>query len=143
MPRQSSDFQLYKIGSKARIDLRKLNDELSAELTQQIKANPIVTVIDYKMTDGTDIGLVVEFENKTVSWFFRQELNELSKDGTIVTAPKTYTETHEILQQSWGNKGLIDKTLKLNTYKVNKEIKDLIKPISFINWFLYSLKDVI
>ena len=65
---------LTKIGSRVKIDLEKVKDRISANLIDKISGDPRATVTDYKMTDGTDIGLVLELSDGTISWFFNDEI---------------------------------------------------------------------
>ncbi len=65
---------LSRIGSKVRIDLDLVKDRIPGTLAKKIKDNPRGTVIDYKMTDGQGIGLVIELGDGSTSWFFNEEI---------------------------------------------------------------------
>ncbi len=95
------------------------------------------------MTDGTDIGVVVEFENNTVSWFFSKELNQISEDGTVIYNSKNLTDSEVDTESNLDIKELIIDILKIKTYNTNYKIKYLANPKSFLNWLLYSVKDTI
>ena len=54
---------LTRIGSKIKVNLDKIRDRIPADLVTQLESDPRGTVKDYKMTDGTGIGVVIEFSN--------------------------------------------------------------------------------
>jgi hypothetical protein len=61
------------IGSKVRV--LRVRDRIPADLVAALKADPTGTVRDFKMTDGTGVGVVVELSNGTTSWFFDDEIS--------------------------------------------------------------------
>ena len=65
---------LNKIGTNVRIDLDRVRDRISTALLKQLAENPRGKVIDYKMTDGGGIGVVLELSNGKQSWFFDDEI---------------------------------------------------------------------
>ena len=65
---------LTRIGSIVRVQLDQVRDRIPKELLMKLKDNPRGRVVDYKMTDGTDIGLVIELSDGTTSWFFDKEI---------------------------------------------------------------------
>ncbi len=65
---------LSRIGSQVKIELDMVKDRIPATLIQSLSENPRGKVIDYKMTDGTGIGLVLELSDGTTSWFFENEI---------------------------------------------------------------------
>tara|TARA_B100000700_G_C15001107_1_gene836309 strand:+ start:289 stop:543 length:255 start_codon:yes stop_codon:yes gene_type:complete len=65
---------LNKIGSRVQVLLEQVKDRIPAELIKKLSTNPMGKVIGYKMTDGYDIGLVVELNDGSQSWFFSNEI---------------------------------------------------------------------
>ena len=65
---------LTRIGSNVRVQVDQVRDRIPENLLNKLKANPRVKVVDYKMTDGTDIGLVLELSDGSTSWFFNEEI---------------------------------------------------------------------
>ncbi|HYP03100.1 MAG TPA: DUF2862 domain-containing protein [Cyanobium sp.] len=61
------------IGSKVRV--LRVRDRIPADLVAALKADPTGTVRDFKMTDGTGVGVVVELSNGATSWFFDDEIS--------------------------------------------------------------------
>ena len=60
------------VGSKVRVT--RVRDRIPADLVSALKADPVGTVRDFKMTDGTGVGVVVELSNGLTSWFFDDEV---------------------------------------------------------------------
>ena len=65
---------LTKIGSKIKVNLDMVRDRIPSNLITQLESDPRGTVRDYKMTDGTGIGVVIEFSNGQKNWFFEDEI---------------------------------------------------------------------
>ena len=76
---------LSRIGSKVKVDLNRVIDSIPASLIQRLKNDPRVKVVDFKMTDGDGLGVVLELSYGSTSWFFD---NEISRSAA-----------------SWGNAG--------------------------------------
>ncbi len=65
---------LTRIGSNVRVQVDQVRDRIPGKLLKKLKENPRGKVVDYKMTDGTDIGLVLELSDGSTSWFFNEEI---------------------------------------------------------------------
>ena len=65
---------LTRIGSNVRVQVDQVRDRIPKGLLKKLKDNPRGKVVDYKMTDGTDIGLVLELSDGSTCWFFNQEI---------------------------------------------------------------------
>ncbi|MEM9922239.1 MAG: DUF2862 domain-containing protein [Cyanobacteria bacterium P01_D01_bin.50] len=50
-----------------------LRDRLSSGVTSK-KLGKVGTIKDFKMTDGSGVGLVVKFDDNSATWFFEDEL---------------------------------------------------------------------
>lgn len=59
-----------EIGQKVKV--YRLRDRVSGEIAG--KLGKVGVVRDFKMTDGSGVGAVVEFQDRTASWFFEDEL---------------------------------------------------------------------
>jgi hypothetical protein len=62
-----------EVGQKVRI--RRLRDRVSNEVAK--KLGQVGTIRDYKMTDGSGIGVMVQFDDKFSTWFFEDEIEIL------------------------------------------------------------------
>ncbi|HHP7243223.1 MAG TPA: DUF2862 domain-containing protein [Elainellaceae cyanobacterium] len=58
------------IGQKVRV--RRLRDRTSQDVIQRL--GQVGVIQDYKMVDGSGVGVVVQFDDKFSTWFFEDEL---------------------------------------------------------------------
>ncbi len=123
----NKEGELINIGSKVNIDLERIQDRIPEGLTKIISQDSIATVIDYKMTDGTDIGFILKLSNGNINWFFRQELTPI--DGDL---------SSDII---FVRKGLRKKRTKY--IKRSHDIFFILNPINFFEWAVSALKDLI
>jgi|GEM_PF-111200 len=65
-----------EVGQKVKV--RRIRDRVSDDVVSKIKQNPVGTISDYKMVDGSGIGAVVQFEGGFSTWFFEDELELLA-----------------------------------------------------------------
>ncbi|MGV0029043.1 DUF2862 domain-containing protein [Phormidesmis priestleyi ANT.L61.2] len=63
-----------EIGQKVRV--RRLRDRVSQEIAS--KLGKIGTIRDFKLVDGAGVGLLVQFEDQTGTWFFEDEIEPSS-----------------------------------------------------------------
>lgn len=59
-----------EIGQKVKV--YRMRDRVSSNVAS--KLGKVGTIKDFKMTDANGIGAVVEFDDKTSTWFFEDEL---------------------------------------------------------------------
>ncbi len=59
-----------EIGQKVRV--RRLRDRVSDEVIA--KLGQVGTIRDFKMTDGSGVGVMVQFDDKSSTWFFEDEI---------------------------------------------------------------------
>ncbi|PZV13632.1 MAG: cytochrome B6 [Leptolyngbya sp.] len=59
-----------EVGQKVRV--RRLRDRVNDEIVN--KLGQIGTIQNYKMTDGSGVGWLVQFEDKFSTWFFEDEI---------------------------------------------------------------------
>ena len=64
----------FKIGSRIRVNLDSVRDRIPGTLQELLRQNPRGTVVDFKMTDATGVGVVLELSDGTKSWFFDNEI---------------------------------------------------------------------
>ena len=65
---------LTRIGSKIKINIERVRDRIPSDLINQLTEDPKGTVMDYKMTDGRGIGLVLKLKDGSQNWFFEDEV---------------------------------------------------------------------
>ena len=74
MIRDSSTLQK---GQLLRVEINEVKDRLPQNILEDIRKEPIVELVGYKMVDGNEFGLVVKLNNGEINWFFEKELTEI------------------------------------------------------------------
>ena len=74
MIRDSSTLQK---GQLLRVEINEVKDRLPQNILEDIRKEPIVELVGYKMVDGNEFGLVVKLNNGAINWFFEKELSEI------------------------------------------------------------------
>ena len=75
---------LLDIGSNVKINLSLIKDRIHEDLKQTIIRDSVAKIIAYKITDGTDIGFLLELNDGSNYWFFKDELSTINKEFTSV-----------------------------------------------------------
>ena len=124
-------LDLVKIGSLVNINVNLSKDRLSSNTLNAIKESSSFKVKDFRLTDGKGVGVIVEFSNGEEEWFFENEIEILDDKGKII--PREDTLERNIS---------ISNLLKDLKYKPRTNVKELVNPINFFSWLIYSLKDI-
>ena len=140
---KDSSFE-NQIGSKASVDIGLLKDRISLELIEKLKEDPYGKIIDYKLTDGQGIGIVLEFADGSISWFFQEEILPLSNktDSFLNNELKNLVLERKDKDPLFrGSHEILD--LEMSYVHTETTIAYALNPMNFFNWLRYSLKDVI
>ena len=62
-----------EIGQKVKV--YRLRDRVSSGIVGKLGKTGVVK--DFKMTDGSGVGVVVEFDDRTATWFFEDEVKSV------------------------------------------------------------------
>ena len=124
-------LDLVKVGSFVNINVNLSKDRLSSKTLNAIKDSSSFKVKDFRLTDGKGVGVIVEFSNGEEEWFFENEIEILDDRGKII--PRDDSLEKNIF---------ISNLLKDLKYKPRTNVKELINPINFFSWLIYSLKDI-
>ena len=137
-------FPLVEIGSKVTVDLGNVQDRLPKKLFDFLSVSPRGTVLGYKMTDGTGIGLVLQLSDGSINWFFEEELmgfeSQMGYSSSQFGESKQEQITSPFVNSYSQNKRKMD--LYVNPFVVKSSFFDLMNPVYFLKWLFYSLKDV-
>ena len=71
------DSSTLKKGQLLRVEINEVKDRLPQNILEDIRKEPIVELVGYKMVDGNEFGLVVKLNNGEINWFFEKELSEI------------------------------------------------------------------
>jgi len=124
-------LDLVKIGSPVNINVNLSKDRLSSKTLNAIKESSSFKVKDFRLTDGKGVGVIVELSNGEEEWFFENEIEILDENGKII--PRVDST----------DKNNFSNLLKELKYEPKINVKELINPINFFSWLIYSLKDII
>ena len=69
MIRDSSTLQK---GQLLRVEINEVKDRLPLNILENIRKEPFVELVGYKMVDGNEFGLVVKLYNGEINWFFEK-----------------------------------------------------------------------
>ena len=123
-------LDLVRVGSAVNINVNLSKDRLSAKTLNAIKESSSFKVKDFRLTDGKGVGVIVELSNGEEEWFFENEIEILDENGKII--PRV-----DAIERNF-----LSNLLKDLRYKPKANIKELINPINFFSWLIYSLKDI-
>ncbi|WP_416676244.1 cytochrome b6f subunit PetP [Egbenema bharatensis] len=62
-----------EVGQKVRV--RRLRDRTPQEVVQRLGKTGVIK--DFKMVDGSGVGIVVKFDDNFTTWFFEDELEAI------------------------------------------------------------------
>ena len=125
-------LDLVKIGSQVKINVDLSKDRLSTKTIDAINQNSTCLVEDFRLTDGKGIGVVLKLSNGEKEWFFENEIQPLDENGKIINRTEKIEVNNSFLTNLIGN-------LK---YNPKQRPKDLINPLNFASWLIFSFKDI-
>ncbi len=120
-----------KLGSSVKVNLNLSKDRLNKEIIEDINISSFGTIIDFRITDGKGIGVILKLSNGKKHWFFENEIDILDKNGNIIEKDINIVNPDNIISE-------INNDIK---YENKNKIIDLINPINFIIWLIVSFKD--
>ena len=139
-------FERVGIGSTVQIKLDLVKNRLSKDSIKAIEASSKSKVIDFKITDGKGIGVILKLSNGQQEWFFEEEVDILDENGEIIENIEIIEESDLLFEifnfikvVSWTLLALIIPA----EYKQQTKIKNLLNPLNFLSWLLNSFKDIL
>ena len=126
---------LIPVGSRIKVDKSKIENVLTEKIFDDLPQIINGEVIDYKMTDGMDIGYVLMTENNLKIWIFNSELTEQTRREYKIEDSKSSNNAI--------TKGLLTRIDKFEyNLNGNRSIKKIANPFNLINWLIFTLKDI-
>ncbi len=125
-------LDLVRIGSQVKVNVDLSKDRLSTKTINAINQNSICLVKDFRLTDGKGVGVVVQLSNGEKEWFFENEIQLLDDNGKIINRTEKVDKDNSFLTD------LIENL----EYNPKQKPKDLINPLNFASWLIFSFKDI-
>ncbi|MBO6960723.1 MAG: DUF2862 domain-containing protein [Prochlorococcus marinus CUG1438] len=120
-----------KIGDSVQVSLELSKDRLTKEIIDAINVSSLGKIIDFRITDGKGIGVVLQLSNGKEQWFFENEIDILDENGNKI---------EKICDKEGDN--FILNTLRLLKYENKNKVSDLLNPINFFLWLIVSFRDI-
>ena len=121
-----------KIGDLVHVNIELSKDRLTKEIFDTINISPVGRITDFRITDGKGIGVVLQLSNGKEQWFFEDEIDLLDEYGNII----------EKINDTKKDKSLINEILNGVKYENKNKVSELINPINFFFWLIFSFKDI-
>ena len=121
-----------KIGNTVQINLELSKDRLTKEIIDAINVSSVGKIIDFRITDGKGIGVVLQLSNGKEQWFFEDEIDLLDENGNVI---KKNNDNKE-------NSNFIFDFLRRLNYENKNNVSELLNPINFFIWLVVSFKDI-
>ena len=128
-----SIFDKVQIGNTVKVNLELSKDRLTRETFEAINTSPECTIIDFKITDGKGIGVIVNLSNGKKEWFFENEIQILDDEGNIIEKNENENK----------NLNLVFFDFKNLNYETVFKFNELLNPINFMTWLIVSVKDIL
>ena len=121
-----------KIGNSVQVNLELSKDRLTKETIDAINVSSLGKISDFRITDGKGIGVVLQLSNGKEQWFFEDEIDLLDENGNIIKKIDKKTQ----------NNNFIFDTLGELKYENKNKVSELLNPINFFIWLVFSFKDI-
>ena len=121
-----------KVGNSVQINLEQSKDRLTKEIIDAINVSSVGKILDFRITDGKGIGVILQLSNGKKQWFFEDEIDLLDENGNLL---KKINDNEE-------NNNFAFNILTRLKYENKNKVSELLNPINFFLWLVVSFKDI-
>ena len=73
-----------KVGDSVQVNIEQTKDRLTKEIIEAINVSSVGKIIDFRITDGKGIGVILQLSNGKEQWFFENEIDFLDENGNLL-----------------------------------------------------------
>ena len=121
-----------KVGNSVQVNIEKSKDRLTKEIIDAINVSSVGKILDFRITDGKGIGVILQLSNGKKQWFFEDEIDLLDENGNLL---KKINDNEE-------NNNFAFNILTRLKYENKNKVSELLNPINFFLWLVVSFKDI-
>ena len=121
-----------KVGNSVQVNIEKSKDRLTKEIIDAINVSSVGKILDFRITDGKGIGVILQLSNGKKQWFFENEIDLLDENGNLL---KKINDNEE-------NNNFALNILTRLKYENKNKVSELLNPINFLLWLVVSFKDI-
>ena len=121
-----------KVGNSVQVNIEQSKDRLTKEIIEAINVSSVGKILDFRITDGKGIGVILQLSNGKEQWFFENEIDLLDENGNLI---KKINDDEE-------NNNFAFNILTRLKYKNKNKVSELLNPINFFLWLVVSFKDI-
>ena len=121
-----------KVGNSVQVNIEKSKDRLTKEIIDAINVSSVGKILDFRITDGKGIGVILQLSNGKEQWFFENEIDFLDENGNLL---KKINDNEE-------NNNYAFSILTSLKYENKNKVSELLNPINFFLWLVVSFKDI-
>ena len=121
-----------KVGNSVQVNIEKSKDRLTKEIIDAINVSSVGKILDFRITDGKGIGVILQLSNGKEQWFFENEVDLLDENGNLL---KKINDNEE-------NNNFAFNILTRLKYENKNKVSELLNPINFFLWLVVSFKDI-
>ena len=121
-----------KVGNSVQVNIEQSKDRLTKEIIEAINVSSKGKILDFRITDGKGIGVILQLSNGKEQWFFENEVDLLDENGNLL---KKINDNEE-------NNNFAFNILTRLKYENKNKVSELLNPINFFLWLVVSSKDI-
>jgi len=121
-----------KVGNNVQVNIEQSKDRLTKEIIEAINVSSVGKILDFRITDGKGIGVILQLSNGKEQWFFEDEVDLLDENGNLL---KKINDNEE-------NNNFALNILTRLKYENKNKVSELLNPINFLLWLVVSFKDI-
>ena len=121
-----------KVGNSVQVNIEQSKDRLTKEIIEAINVSSVGKIVDFRITDGKGIGVILQLSNGKEQWFFEDEIDLLDENGNLLKK----------INDNEKNNNFAFNILTRLKYENKNKVSELLNPINFFLWLVVSSKDI-